>query len=53
MSRHLVDSHLHTWELAQHPQPWIDPRTMAAIDHDYPPAAAAAPCLHRMGIALR
>ncbi len=42
MSRHLVDAHLHMWELARHAQPWIDPQTMSAIAHDFPPSAAAA-----------
>ena len=40
MSRHLVDAHLHVWERARHPQPWIAPQTMSAIDRDYPPRAA-------------
>lgn len=39
--RHIVDSHLHVWERAIHPQPWIDPRTMSAIDRDYPLAVAS------------
>jgi L-fuconolactonase len=41
MSRRLVDAHLHVWERARHPQPWIDPLTMSAIDRDYPPRSAA------------
>ncbi|GAA1870166.1 amidohydrolase family protein [Myceligenerans crystallogenes] len=40
--RQILDAHLHVWERARHPQPWIDPRTMAAIDRDFPPASAAA-----------
>lgn len=39
--RQILDAHLHVWERAKHPQPWIDPVTMAAIDRDFPPAAAA------------
>jgi len=41
MTRHLVDAHLHVWERARHPQPWIDPTTMSTIDRDYPPRSAA------------
>jgi L-fuconolactonase len=40
MSRQLVDSHLHVWERARNPQPWIDCATMAAIDRDFPPQQA-------------
>ncbi|MCB2175334.1 MAG: amidohydrolase family protein [Actinomycetales bacterium] len=40
--RALVDAHLHTWDRSRHPQPWIDPTTMAAIDRDYPAPAAVA-----------
>lgn len=40
--RTLVDAHLHTWDRSLHPQPWIDPTTMAAIDRDFPPPVAAA-----------
>lgn len=39
--RCLIDSHLHTWERAKHPQPWIDLQTMSAINRDYPLVAAA------------
>jgi L-fuconolactonase len=42
MTRHLIDAHLHVWERARHAQPWIDPQAMAVINHDYPPAGAAA-----------
>lgn len=42
VTRHVIDAHLHMWERAKHPQPWIDPRTMGAIDRDFPPAAAQA-----------
>jgi L-fuconolactonase len=38
--RRLLDSHLHTWERDKHPQPWLDAQPMAAIDRDFPPAAA-------------
>ncbi|HEY5231419.1 MAG TPA: amidohydrolase, partial [Galbitalea sp.] len=40
MTRHLIDSHLHVWERARNPQPWIDPVTMSAIDHDFAPEKA-------------
>jgi L-fuconolactonase len=40
--RQLIDSHLHVWERARNPQPWIDPVSMSAIDRDFGPAAAAA-----------
>ncbi|MEU7751657.1 amidohydrolase family protein [Micromonospora sp. NPDC049171] len=33
----IVDAHHHLWVRARHPQPWIDPHTMAAIDHDFTP----------------
>lgn len=39
--RQILDAHLHVWERAKHPQPWIDPTTMAGIDKDFPPASAA------------
>lgn len=39
-TRQTLDAHLHVWERAKHPQPWIDPETMAAIDKDFPPASA-------------
>jgi L-fuconolactonase len=39
-TRQTLDAHLHVWERAKHPQPWIDPGTMAAIDKDFPPASA-------------
>lgn len=47
--RQVLDAHLHVWERAKHPQPWIDPSTMAAIDKDFPPASAAD-VLHRNGV---
>jgi L-fuconolactonase len=30
-----VDAHVHLWNRATDPQPWIDPVTMAAIDRDF------------------
>ena len=30
-----VDAHVHLWNRATDPQPWIDPETMAAIDRDF------------------
>ncbi|HEV6953627.1 MAG TPA: amidohydrolase family protein [Promicromonospora sp.] len=41
-TRDLVDAHLHLWELARHPQPWIDPATMGEIARDFTVADAAA-----------
>jgi L-fuconolactonase len=41
VTRTLIDSHLHVWERARTPQPWIDPATMSAIDRDFPPQTAA------------
>jgi L-fuconolactonase len=40
--RRLLDAHLHVWMRDVHPQPWIDPVTMAAIDRDFPPGTAVA-----------
>ncbi|MBM0230792.1 amidohydrolase family protein [Micromonospora sp. STR1_7] len=37
----IVDAHHHLWVRARHPQPWIDPRTMAAIDADFTPVDLA------------
>jgi predicted TIM-barrel fold metal-dependent hydrolase len=37
----IVDAHHHLWVRARHPQPWIDPDTMAAIDNDFTPADLA------------
>ncbi|MEU1590892.1 amidohydrolase family protein [Micromonospora sp. NPDC005710] len=37
----IVDAHHHLWTRARHPQPWIDPVTMAAIDADFEPADLA------------
>jgi len=38
MSDVVVDAHHHLWDRARHPQDWIDPTTMAAIDADFGPA---------------
>ena len=37
----IIDAHHHLWVRARHPQPWIDPHTMAAIDNDFTPADLA------------
>ncbi|MGN9908771.1 amidohydrolase family protein [Phytohabitans sp. LJ34] len=37
----LVDAHHHLWNRARHPQHWIDPYTMAAIDADFEPSDLA------------
>jgi L-fuconolactonase len=42
VTRHLIDAHLHVWERARNPQPWIDPATMGAIDRDFGPQTAAS-----------
>ncbi|MFD6142831.1 amidohydrolase family protein [Promicromonospora sp. NPDC060271] len=42
MTRHLVDAHLHLWELDRHPQPWIDPGSMSEIARDFTARDAAA-----------
>lgn len=34
----VVDAHVHLWNRATDPQPWIDPDTMAPIDRDFGPA---------------
>jgi len=47
--RQVLDAHLHVWERAKHPQPWIDPATMSGIDKDFPPRAAADE-LNRHGV---
>ncbi|MBQ1016655.1 amidohydrolase family protein [Micromonospora sp. D93] len=39
----IVDAHHHLWVRARHPQTWIDPVTMAAIDADFEPADLAPP----------
>ena len=35
MNDAIVDSHVHLWRLADRPQPWIDPATMARIHRDF------------------
>ncbi len=40
VTRPLIDSHLHVWERARNPQPWIDPATMSGIDDDFAPEKA-------------
>ncbi|WP_199512685.1 amidohydrolase family protein [Nucisporomicrobium flavum] len=37
-----IDAHHHLWDRERHPQPWIDPVSMAAIDADFGPAELAA-----------
>lgn len=37
----VIDAHHHLWTRSRHPQPWIDPTTMAAIDADFTPADLA------------
>jgi L-fuconolactonase len=31
----VLDAHVHLWNRARHPQPWIEPDTMAVIDRDF------------------
>ncbi|WP_265520384.1 amidohydrolase family protein [Oerskovia flava] len=38
----IVDAHHHLWVRARHPQDWIDPTSMAAIDADFTPDDLAA-----------
>jgi L-fuconolactonase len=38
----IVDAHHHLWHRSQRPQPWIDPKTMAAIDRDFDVADLAS-----------
>ncbi|ETK36824.1 amidohydrolase family protein [Microbispora sp. ATCC PTA-5024] len=33
-----IDAHVHLWDRATDPQPWIDPATMGVIDRDFAPA---------------
>lgn len=33
--RSIVDAHTHVWNRSRHPQHWIDPVAMAAIDRDF------------------
>lgn len=35
MSAGTIDAHVHLWDRARNPQPWIEPDTMAAIDRDF------------------
>lgn len=35
MTRHILDAHVHTWELAKTPQDWIEPVSMSAIARDF------------------
>ncbi|WBB46768.1 amidohydrolase family protein [Verrucosispora sp. WMMA2044] len=45
----IVDAHHHLWVRARHPQPWIDPVTMAAIDADFE-LADLAPLARSAGV---
>lgn len=45
----IVDAHHHLWVRSRHPQPWIDPDTMAAIDSDFTPVDLA-PVAHAAGV---
>ncbi|MBQ1048115.1 amidohydrolase family protein [Micromonospora sp. C51] len=45
----IVDAHHHLWVRARHPQPWIDPVTMAAIDADFE-LADLAPLARAAGV---
>jgi L-fuconolactonase len=38
----VIDAHHHLWNRERHPQPWIDPVGMAAIDADFGPGDLAA-----------
>jgi L-fuconolactonase len=38
----IIDAHHHLWNRERHPQPWIDPVGMAAIDADFGPGDLAA-----------
>ena len=38
----IIDAHHHLWNRGRHPQPWIDPVSMAAIDADFGPEDLAA-----------
>ncbi|MEU5964747.1 amidohydrolase family protein [Micromonospora parva] len=37
----IVDAHHHLWVRARHPQQWVDPHTMAAVDGDFTPVELA------------
>ncbi|WP_406069143.1 amidohydrolase family protein [Micromonospora sp. NBC_01638] len=45
----IIDAHHHLWVRARHPQPWIDPHTMAAIDDDFTPVDLA-PTARAVGV---
>ncbi|MFY1575341.1 amidohydrolase family protein [Verrucosispora sp. WMMD703] len=45
----IVDAHHHLWVRARHPQPWIDPVTMATIDADFE-LADLAPLARAAGV---
>ena len=38
----IIDAHHHLWNRGRHPQPWIDPVSMAKIDADFGPGDLAA-----------
>lgn len=42
MPEGIIDAHHHLWDRARHPQPWIDPVSMAAIDADFTPTELAS-----------
>ena len=41
-ARNIIDAHHHLWDRKRHPQSWIDPVGMAAIDADFGPTELAA-----------
>jgi L-fuconolactonase len=41
MAEGIIDAHHHLWRRERHPQPWIDPVSMAAIDADFEPTDLA------------
>jgi L-fuconolactonase len=41
MPQGIIDAHHHLWRCERHPQPWIDPVSMAAIDADFEPSDLA------------
>lgn len=45
----IVDAHHHLWVRARHPQPWIEPVSMAAIDADFD-MADLAPLAREAGV---
>ena len=42
MPEGIIDAHHHLWRRERHPQPRMDPVSMAAIDADFEPAVLAA-----------